>query len=222
MVLIEEDCSLCGVTYPYYSLYRCTRCRRLYCRNCFLYDEERKVICLSCAKKRVFPGGPKSKYASLSTYLARRAKYGDQVTLAFSKIEEIIGDRLPSSAYSNRQWWGNNWGRSSSESWLTVGWKVQEVDLERNEVAFRKEKQTAAAAPRKRSRRKPVSQAFKALALRRRPRKPLGPSKTKVSRIQARLRNIERRRASIRQYKGKFKPRRAYEKRLYKPEEKPD
>jgi hypothetical protein len=222
MGLIEEDCSLCGVTYPYYSLYRCSRCRRLYCRNCFLYDEERKIICLRCAKKRVFPGGPRSKYAYLSTYLARRAKYGPQATLSFSRIEEIIGDRLPSSAYSNRQWWGNSWNRSSSEAWLTVGWKVVDVDLDRNEVTFRKQKQTAVAAPKRRRRRKPVSQAFKALALKRRPRKPSRPSKTKVSIAQARLKNIERRKTYLREYRGRLKPRRAYEKRLYKPEEKPD
>ena len=156
MVLIEEDCSLCGVTYPYYPLYRCTRCRRLYCRNCFLYDEERKVICLSCAKKRVFPGGPKNKYVYLSTYLARRAKYGPYVTLSLNKIEEIIGDRLPSSAYVNSQWWGNSWSRSPSEARLRVGWKVQDVDLDRKEVAFRKEKPTGFAVPKKKRRRKPV------------------------------------------------------------------
>lgn len=222
MVLIEEECSLCGVTYPYYSLYRCTRCRRLFCRNCFLYDEERKIICLGCAKKRVFPGGPKIKYAYLSTYLVRRAKYGNCVTLPFSKVEEIIGDELPSSAYSNVQWWGNSWSRAASEAWLRVGWKVQDVDLDRKEVTLRKEKPTASAAPKKRRRRKPVSKAFKALALKRRPRRPSGPSKSKVSTAQARLKNMERRRTSIRQYKGKFKPRRAYEKRLYKLEEKPD
>ena len=221
MGLMEDDCSLCGVTFPYYSLYRCSRCRKPYCRNCFLYDEEGKIVCLGCAKRRVFPGGPKSKYAYLSTYLTRRAKYGRFATLSFRKIEEIMGDRLPSSAYDNVQWWSNAWSRSPSEAWLRVGWKVEEVDLGRKEVVFRRDKPMAVAAPKKRRRRKPVSQAFKASALKRRPRKRRGPSKTKVSRAQARLRNIERRRASFRQYKGRLKPRRADEKRFYKPEEKP-
>jgi hypothetical protein len=102
MVPVEEECSLCGVTYPHYSLYRCSRCRKLYCRSCFLYDEERKVICLGCAKRRVFPGGAKSKYACLSTYLVRRAKYGNYATVSFGKIEEIIGDKLPSIDRSSR------------------------------------------------------------------------------------------------------------------------
>ena len=104
---------------------------------------------------------------------------------------------------------------------MRVGWKVQDVDLDRKEVAFKKEKPKGFAVPKKKRRRKPVSKAFKALALKRRPKKPSGPSKSKVSTAQARLRNIERRRTSIRQYRGKFKPRRAYEKRLYKPEEEP-
>ncbi|MFB0522535.1 MAG: hypothetical protein ACETV1_02095, partial [Candidatus Bathyarchaeia archaeon] len=86
----------------------------------------------------------------------------------------------------------------------------------------RNEKPTAVAAPTRRRSRKPVSQAFKALALKRRPRKPSRPSKTKVSMAQARLKNIERRKTYPREYRGRLKPRQAYEKRLYKPEERPD
>jgi hypothetical protein len=222
MVAIEEDCSLCDVTYPYYSLYRCHRCGRLYCRNCFLYDEKGKVICLRCARRRVFPKAPRSKYTYLSVYLARRAKYGSQVTLPFSKIEEVIGNRLPFSAYHYKHWWGNTRNRSPSEAWLTVGWKVKNVDLERKMVTFTKDKPTVLTGPKKRRRRKPVSEAFKALARKRRPRKPLGPSKTKVARAQARLKNIDRRKSSTKVYNGKFKPKGAYEKRLYRPEEKPE
>jgi len=222
MILIEEDCSLCGVTHPYYSLYRCYRCGKLYCRNCFLYDEEGKIICLRCAKRRISPEGPRSKYAHLSVYLTRRAKYSNWVTLPFSKIEEIIGDKLPFSAYHYKHWWSNSWNRSPSEAWLTVGWSVQEVDLDRKEVTFKKDEPTISRASKKRRRRRPVSQAFKALARKRRPRRPSGPSKTKIARIQARLKNIERRKSSIKKIRGKFKPKGAYEKRLYNPEEKPD
>jgi len=47
-------------------------------------------------------------------------------------------------------------------------------------------------------------------------------SKTEISRFQARIRNIERRKKSIRQYRGKFKPRPAHEKRLWKPDKTPE
>ena len=222
MVVIEEECSLCGVTFPYYALSRCYRCNRLYCRNCLIYNEEEKPTCLKCAKRRLMPQAPRSKYTSLSTFLVRKAKYANFVSLSFKQIEDIIGDKLPNSAYDYEHWWNNNLNRSQSEVWLTVGWKVETVNLAKKEVTFRKEKPTPAEAPKKRQRRKPVSPAFKALALERRPRKPLGPSKTKLAKTLARYKNIERQRATPRTLKGKFKPKSAYEKKLYKATEKPD
>jgi hypothetical protein len=222
MVVIEEDCSLCGVTYPYYALSRCNRCRRLYCRNCLIYDEEGKLTCLGCAKRRLMPAAPRSKYAPLSKFLVRRAQYSNFVTLSFKYIEEILGDKLPSSAYDNERWWNNSLSHPPSEAWLTVGWKVEKVNLATKEASFRKEKPTSSDVPKKRQRRKPVSPAFKALALKRRPRKPLAPSKTKVAKTLARYKNIEKQRAAPRTYRGKFKPKSAYEKKLYKAAKKPD
>jgi hypothetical protein len=53
------------------------------------------------------------------------------------------------------------------------------------------------------------------------PRKIKVPSKTRIAKAQARLRNVARKNSSARQYRGKFKPKPAYEKRLYKLEVKP-
>ena len=222
MVLIEEDCSLCGVTYPYRVLRRCQRCGRLYCRNCFLYDEEGKIVCLRCVKRRITPKASGGKYTGLSTYLAWKAQWRDQVTLPFAKIEEIIEDQLPFSAHHYKHWWSNVRSRSPSEAWLTAGWSVTDVDLERGTVTFRKDAENPVKAPKKRLRRKPVSKAFKALALKRRPKMRSEPSKTKIAKVQARLLNIERNKASAREYRGKFKPKSAHEKRLYESSEKPD
>jgi len=220
MLRIEEDCSLCGVTYPYYSLYRCYRCGRLYCRNCFLFAEDGKVICLGCVRRSIYPAGPRSKYTFLSVFLAKKAKYSGQITLAFAEIEKIIGERLPFSAYYYKHWWSNIRNRSPSEAWLTTGWSVQSVDLEKKEVTFRKDEQTPVKAAKKRLRRKPVSASFKALVNKRNLRRATEPTKTKIAMAQARLKNIERRKTK--EHRGKFKPKRAYEKRLYKPEERPD
>lgn len=222
MVLIEEHCALCGVKHPYYSLYRCHVCRRGHCRNCFLYDVDGKILCLRCAKRRVSPRGPKSKYADLSMYLVRRSRYSKKVTLPFSKIEEIIGDRLPFSAHHYEHWWSNAWNRSPSEAWLTIGWSMQDVDLNKKEVTFVKDEQAEIRAPITKMRRKPVSEAFKALARKRRTKKPSGPSKTRVAKVQARSRNIERQKIAIKEYRGKFQPKKMYEKKLYRAEEKPE
>jgi len=44
---------------------------------------------------------------------------------------------------------------------------------------------------------------------------------TRIAKAQARLINVERKKSSVRRYRGKFKPQPVYEKRLYKPEAKP-
>lgn len=217
--LIEEECTLCGETYPLYQTYRCIQCRRLYCKNCITYTDDNQVICLNCARRLVSPGRFTSKYAQLSIYLVRRAKYSDRVTLPFKRVEEIIGDDLPASAYYNRYWWNNTRKSSQSEAWMTVGWKVEEVDLERQEVTLRRQ-ETARIEPQRRRRRR-TSKSFKALLHKPSRRRPRKPSKTKIAIVQARAQNIMRK-SSIRKYRGKFKPRKAYEKRLYKPDEKPD
>jgi len=217
-LIIEEECSLCSVKYPSYALIRCFRCGRLYCGNCILYDEEGKPICLRCAKRRVSPKIRRSKYAYLREYLTRRAKYSIYAKLSFKKIEEIMADRLPSSALIDPRWWSNTRGRSHSDAWLSVGWRVEKVDLDKKEVVFKKPLPIQ-TKPSKRKRRKPVSAAFKALALKHKKKRRRLPSRSKISKAQARIKNIERKLTS-REHR-RFKPKSAYEKRLYKPEEKP-
>jgi hypothetical protein len=146
-------------------------------------------------------------------YLAKRAKYCEQIHLSFVRIEEIIGEQLPYSAYHNKYWWSNVRNRSPSESWLTAGWTVQNVDLDRKEVFFIKDKKTNIKIPKKITRRKSTS--FKVLATKAGRRNLRKPSKTLISKIQGRLKNIERSKTT-KIYRGKFKPKKAYEKRLYK------
>jgi len=144
--VVEEICALCGETYPYYQLQRCYRCGRLYCGNCTALNEGHEVICLNCFRRMISPRGLKSKYAQLSIYLARRAKYASYATLSFRRIEEIIGDHLPYSAYHYNHWWKNIRGRSPSEAWLTTGWTVQEVSLKNQEVTFQRKEPSEADA----------------------------------------------------------------------------
>jgi len=132
---MKEDCSLCERTFSHYSLRRCYRCRRLYCRDCITYTRDGNIICLNCARRLVSPKIRGSKYSPLSRYLARKARYADHVTLPFAKIEEIIDDSLPFSATHYRHWWST---RSSpqAQAWLDVKWKVHDVNLEHKTVTF--------------------------------------------------------------------------------------
>jgi len=216
MLLLKDNCSLCGRVFPHSALRRCYRCGKLYCSNCITFTKDKEILCLNCARRMVLPRRFGTKYSPFSRYLLRRAKYSSQVTLSFAEIEGIIGDNLPFGALRNRGWWTNTSYSSQGQAWLSVGWKVQEVDLNKRTVTLAKIKGLEA---KQRRRKKKSAQFFKL------PAKPLrlrrGPSKTRIAKIQARLKNIERKEASIKQYRGKFKPQPAQEKRLFKPEAKP-
>ncbi|MFB0567503.1 MAG: hypothetical protein ACETVM_02830, partial [Candidatus Bathyarchaeia archaeon] len=139
------------------------------------------------------------------------------VTLRFAKIEGIISDNLPFGALRNRGWWTNTIHTSQGQAWLRVGWKVQGIDLNKRTVTLARVA-GGETEPRRRKRRKKSKHVFELPA---KPKLQRSPSKTKIAKTQARLRNVERRKSSTRQYKGKFKPQPAQEKRLFKPEAKP-
>jgi len=48
------------------------------------------------------------------------------------------------------------------------------------------------------------------------------PSETRIAKAWARLKNVERKKLSMQRHRGKFKPQPAFEKKLYKPEAKPE
>ena len=210
MKLMKKECGLCGRVLPHYSLRRCHRCGKLYCRNCMIADftsEDRNLICLNCARRIVSPGKNGSKYAPLNRYLIRRAKYTEQVTLSFARIEEVIGDNLPFGAIRDRSWWSNTESSVQGQAWMNAGWRVHDVNIQERIVTFRKVESAEG--------KKPFTPPPVKVKIRRK------PSKTRISLTQAKFKNVERQRSSTRSYRGKFKPKPAHEKRLYKPEAKP-
>lgn len=60
------------------------------------------------------------------------------MTLSFQRIEDIIGDVLPNNAREDHTWWANtrNPGRAQPGAWMNAGWKVEQVDLASQSVAF--------------------------------------------------------------------------------------
>ncbi len=214
-IIIDNYCSICEESYPQNMLRRCSRCGRLYCLNCTIANLD-EILCLNCARKMVTPQfKPKSKYALLSIYLAKKSVYTSKITLTFSKIEEIIGDILPPSAYNSKHWWSNTRGKTPSESWMTVGWKVESIDLVNKKVTFKKENKTIIKeSPTHKKTKKRSKNAFRELTRRKRKGKSK-ISKTKIAKALARLQNVARAKTSSLKYKG-LKPKSAYQKRLYK------
>jgi len=211
---IKEECSLCGKVLPYYSLRRCFRCKRLYCSTCIEYMEDGTIVCLNCARRMVSPRRLGTKYSPLSRYLTRRARYTDMVTVSFHEIEGIIGSSLPLSAFQNAEWWKNNRAGAHRQAWLDVGWHVENVNIEKRIVSFRREKGILRTEKKQTKRRRKQKKLQKPLP-KAKPRKRRKPSKTKMAKMIARLKNIERQKTAPKIYPGK-KLSSPYEKRLYK------
>jgi hypothetical protein len=176
-----------------------------------------QMLCLHCARKIV---SPKSidKYGALTRYLKFRAAFTDVVKLSFAEIDGIIGDNLPMSAYRSEEWWGNSLQRGHSKAWLDAGWKTKEVNLKEGYVIFQKTEEIQKRSSRKTIRDK-TKEPFTPVPVQ--PPKTKKPSKTKAAKLYARLKNLERQRTSMPKYRGNFKPKPSQEKKLYKPNKKP-
>lgn len=82
------------------------------------------------------------KYQALHEYFEEMAEVKHSIMLGFHKLESILGEKLPNTAYSSRQWWGNELSKVTqhvqAKAWLSAGWEVDKVDLDGEAVLFRK------------------------------------------------------------------------------------
>jgi len=173
-----------------------------------------RLLCLNCARRTVVPRTV-SRYSGLTGYLKYRGAFTDRVKLTFARIDGIIGENLPMNAYQNEKWWGNLPSSPHAKGWLDAGWEMQEVNLKEGYVVFKKVREVAF---KRRANRNEIKKPFTPVRVRFPKRKI--PSKTKVSRLYARIKNLERQRTMMPKYHGSFKPRSRHEKVLFKQDEK--
>ena len=77
-----------------------------------------------------------AKYRPLAEFLYEN--WGKKIVLNYSKIEEIIGFRLPPTAYNiPRSYWANTLTHTYATAWLSVGYKAR-VDIKTMTVTFEK------------------------------------------------------------------------------------
>ena len=214
----KDECGLCGRVLSYSYLRRCQRCGRLYCRDCMVPEvstgDPTKLLCLNCARRTVAPRSV-SRYEGLTGYLKFRGAFTSTVKLSFARIDGIIGENLTMGAYRSEEWWSNVPSSPIAKGWLEAGWEVREVNRKEGYVVFKKVKEV----PMK---RKSLSSEIKPFTpVRVRISKSKTPSKTKVSKLYARIKNLERQRTSMPKYHGSFKQRPKHEKSLFRPDEKP-
>ncbi len=108
------------------------------------------------------------------------------------------------AAYKDAAWWSNTSSSAHAKAWLEAGWEMQEVNLKEGYVVFKK----VLSIPFKKSKqRKPeINKPFTPVPVHL-PRSKV-PSKTKVSKLYARIKNMERQRTEPRQIRGlKGRPR---------------
>ena len=76
------------------------------------------------------------KYRRLTDLLTNAN--GKPVSVSFAEIEKIIGFSLPDSAREHRAFWANTTTHSIALSWLSVGYKTVDVNIEKEVVVFEK------------------------------------------------------------------------------------
>ena len=147
------------------------------------------MLCLNCARRVVSPRSV-SKYGGLTQHLKFRAAFTGLVKLSFARIDGLIGSNLPMAAYRNEAWWANTTGSVHAKAWMDAGWDVQEVNLKEGYVVFKKVRQIASSKKSRRKSSGEIKKPFTPVPVH--SYKPKVPSKTKVSRLYARIKNMER------------------------------
>ena len=74
------------------------------------------------------------KFSRFTDYL--RNTDSDFLTLSFSQIEEILGFKLPPSAYLYEAQWANTESHSLSMSWILAGFHSCRLDLAKQNISF--------------------------------------------------------------------------------------
>ena len=172
------------------------------------------MLCLHCARRVASPR-VRSKYFGLTSHLKFRGAFTRLVKLSFARIDGLIGSNLPISAYRDEAWWRNSPSTAHAKAWLDAGWEMQEVNLKEGYVVFKKVRDVPF---KRKSRKNEIKKPFTPVRVR--SSKPKVPSKTKVSKLYARIKNLERQRTSHGHVRG-LKPMSQHEKKLFRPNEKP-
>jgi hypothetical protein len=221
-MLFKEECGICSRVLSSYRLKKCERCKRLFCRDCMVPDvatgDPLAMLCLHCARRTVSPRVV-SKYDGLTRHLKFRGSFTDIVKLTFARIDGLIGTNLPMEAFRSEAWWRNSPSVSHAKGWLDAGWEVQEVNLKEGFVVFKKVHQLPRVSKRRRRSSSEITKPFTPVPVR--PLRSKIPSKTKASKLYARILNLERQRNASRSQVRGMKSKSQYQKRLYKPNEKP-
>ncbi len=84
--------------------------------------------------KKVKKKNTNSKFINLEAYFHNLKK--KKVTLTFQNIEKILKFKLCDSAYKYRNYFTENKKSRISETWLSQGYKIKEIDMKNQKIEF--------------------------------------------------------------------------------------
>jgi hypothetical protein len=70
----------------------------------------------------------------LSTYIA------NTIHMTFDQIEDIIGQKLDTGAYTLKSWWENDIGNPQAIAWMESGWRVLDINFPQRVVTLIRKK----------------------------------------------------------------------------------
>ena len=78
-----------------------------------------------------------SKYGPLNGFLNMQT--ASELPMTFREIEEIIGSKLPPSAYRHRPWWANEaMSHVHAKAWLNADYHTEQVDMAGKKLVFKR------------------------------------------------------------------------------------
>ena len=80
-----------------------------------------------------------SKCAPLARWFLTRPAESTRLQHSFAQIERTLGFTLPKSARLHPAWWQDasaNTRHVQALAWLNAGWRVSELDMQREQVVF--------------------------------------------------------------------------------------
>ncbi len=76
------------------------------------------------------------KFEQLDNYFQKCTK--NSVSLTFREIEEIMGEPLCKSAYTQKQYWHSTRDNSISKAWLMNGYSLRRIYMDKKRIVFQK------------------------------------------------------------------------------------
>jgi hypothetical protein len=78
-----------------------------------------------------------SKYEPLHKFLTQQTTA--ELPMTFGEVEQIIGSKLPASAYRHRPWWANEAASHvHAKAWLSADYQTEQVDMAGKKLVFKR------------------------------------------------------------------------------------